>query len=135
MLTPPEVEHDPCIPLLASVALVAFVGLVVWAIRKPKSDVGRRMGHVIYGLSLEWPAAFVAVIVIVLIHIVLSHHLAYLRMLRENRKSLGEAGVYLLLTVGALAFTSVRERRALKVLCLVVASLGLCLACAFKLAC
>jgi hypothetical protein len=134
MHTPSAAELDPCIPLLMSVALVGLVGLIVWAVRKPKGVIGRRMGQVVYGRSLEWPTAFSAAIAAVGIHVLLSHNAKYLLVLRENRESLGNAGVFLFLTVGALAFSKVREQRALRIVCLVAASLGLCMACAFKLA-
>ena len=135
MLTPSAAEHDPCIPLLIVVALVGLVGMIVWVVRKPKGIIGRRMGQLVYGRSLEWPAAFSAAITAVCIHFLLSHNARYLLVLRENREPLGDAGVFLFLTVGALAFSKVREQRALRIVCLVAASLGLCMACAFKLAC
>jgi hypothetical protein len=118
-----------------SVALVGVVGMIVWAVRKPKGVIGRRMGQLVYGRSLEWPAAFSAAIAAVCIHVLLSHNAKYLLLLRENREPLGDAGIFLFLTVGALAFSKVREQRALRIVCLVAASLGLCMACALKLAC
>ena len=135
MHTQPMPEYDPCLPLLAGVALSAFVGLIVWIVKRPKAVVGRRRGQIIYGLSLEWPAAFGTAIILVIAHASLASHSSYLQMLSENREPLGDAGIYLLLTIGALAFSKVREQRNLKILCLVLASLGLCMACAFKLAC
>jgi hypothetical protein len=98
--------------------------------------VGRRNGQLIYGLSLEWPLAFAAAIAAVSIHLLLSRDGAYLLWIREgkNRETIGDVGVYLFTTIGALAFSKVRQQRGLRILCLVSASLGLCMAC-FKIVC
>jgi hypothetical protein len=124
-----------CKYALFAALIAAVVGLIVWAIKRPHGIVGRRNGHITYGYLIEWPVSFITVVVSALALLLATQSAWFGCMESTDRETLGSAGTYLLLTIGALAFSKARERRSIRMLCLAPAALGLCLACAFKFSC
>jgi hypothetical protein len=129
MDTSAAADYHPCTTLLIIVGFIAFIGMLGWAFWKRRGVIGRRDGQITYGLTLEWPIAFSTVIIGVCTHMLLSHKEAYLYLLRKNGEPLRDFGAFLFITLGGFAFSTVRENRTLRTLCLVAASIGVCLIC------
>lgn len=129
MHAPPAIDYHQCTPLLVTTAVTAVLGVIGWALWRPKSIVGQRDGRDIYGLTLEWPVAFSAAMVLSCIQVLLAHKVGYLSVLGVNKDAFQEFGAFLFVTPGALAFSSVRSNRALRILCLTAASIGVCIIC------
>jgi hypothetical protein len=128
-------ESDPCPALLVSIAGVSLIALVVWMVKPPRALVGYRNAKPLYGVTIEWPVAFLVIMSAVSAHFTAAHISAYTALLHENRKALASGGIYLLFTIGALAYSKVREKRALRVACFAAGAFGLFLICAFKWTC
>lgn len=117
----------PCTPVIVVGLVLMAAGIVWWMWKRPMGQVGVRNGQPTYGYQIEWLAAFLVAVFVLTMHLILNFFQTYNSLILKNNEQLGDAGSYLMLTIGALPFKAVQDRRIVKVTCLAAAGLGFAL--------